>query len=429
MSERSRRGRPGARWDLVLLGVAIVVALVLIALAATASDALAERQHLVAEGRLLQVAHGLERELRSQGPPGAEAVLEAALEREAGFIRGLRILDPEGSAQIEVGEVGAPRETSPVRRVDLFLGPAWHVGSRGTPRRDRPRGLGGGRRSLEIALAPDALTPPLVSRLLMPAAAGAALVLVALAVLGGRSLIRRQEQERRVAERRRLEGLARAGAGLAHQLRTPLATLKGSCQLLLEGAEEDPADPERRRLETMLEQSERMDRLLARLLDFARPPEPEPRTVELRPALTEILTGMEGLDGDLRERVELDVPEEIRVRVDPEHLALMVENLLANALAFSPEGAPVRVAAGELPGDRVELRIRDAGPGPGDDPERLFEPWVTTRADGSGLGLPISRALAEANGGRLTLVKGAGGERGGTVARLVLRRAVGEEAR
>lgn len=422
MSEASRRRRPGARWDLVLLGVAIAVALVLIALAATASDALAERQHLVARGRLLQVAHGLERELRSQGPPGAETVLETALEREAGFVRGLRILDPEGSAQIEVGEMGPPRET-----VDLFLGPAWHVGSRGIPRRDRSRGLGGGRRSLEIALAADALSPPLVSRLLIPAAAGAALVLVALAVLGGRALIRRQELERRVAERRRLEGLARAGAGLAHQLRTPLATLKGSCQLLLEGAEEDRAGPERRRLETMVEQSERMDRLLARLLDFARPPEPEPRTVELRPALAEILIGMEGLGGDLSERVELDVPEELRVRVDPEHLALVVENLLANALAFSPEGAPVRVRAERLSGDRVELRIRDAGPGPGDDPERLFEPWVTTRADGSGLGLPISRALAEANGGSLTLAAGASGERGGTVARLVLRRAVGGE--
>lgn len=428
MSDRDPRGRPGARWDLVLLGVAVVVALVLIALAATASRALAERQLLVAEGRLLRVAHDLERDLRSEGPAGAVAVLQTALEREAGFLRGLRILDPDGSSQVEVGEVGQPGETSPVRRVDLFLGPAWRVGSRGAAPRDRTRGLGGGRRPLEIALAADALTPPLVTRLLLPAAVGTALVLVALALLGGRQLIRRQEQERRAAERRHLEGLARAGAGLAHQLRTPLATLKGSCQLLLEQGEEDLPGPERSRLETMLEQSERMDRLLARLLDFARPPEPEPRTVELETALAEVLTGLEGLGPDLEERIELDLPRGVRVRVDPEHLALILENLLANALAFSPEGARIRVEAEAIPGDRVELRIRDEGPGPGDDPERLFEPWVTTRADGSGLGLPISRALAEADGGRLTLTEGAPGDGGGTVARLVLRRAADQES-
>ena len=427
MSDADPRERPGARWDLVLLGVAVVVAMVLIALAGTASDALAERQLLVAEGRLLQVAHGLERDLRLEGPAGAEAVLQAALEREAGFVRGLRVLDPEGSVQFEIGQVGRPREASPVRRVDLFLGPAWHVGGPRIPRRDRARGLGGGSRALVIALAPDAITPPLVTRLLLPAAVGAALVLVALAMLGGRLLIRRQEQERRAAERRRLEGLARAGAGLAHQLRTPLATLKGSCQLLLEGLGGDRPGPQRRRLETMLEQSERMDRLLARLLDFARPPEPEPRTVELEAVLEEILTGMEGVGTDLRQRIDLDIPTGIHVRVDPEHLALMLENLLANALAFSPEGAHIRVGIEELPGDLVELRIRNRGPGPGEDPERWFEPYVTSRADGSGLGLPISRALAEANGGGLTLAEAAPGEGGGTIVHLVLRQAGEEE--
>jgi signal transduction histidine kinase len=424
MSDANLQDRRTVRWDLLLPAVAIVVALVLIALAVTASDALAERQHLVTEGRLLRIAHGLERDLRLEGPEGAKAVLRTALEGEAGFVRGLRLLEPDGSVQIEVGGPAPQGGSPPVRRVEVFLGPAWRLGPRGFSAGERTRGLGGGRRPLEIVLEPDTLTPPTVSRLLTPAAVAAALAVVALAVLGGRLLIRRQEQERRAAERRRLEGLARAGAGLAHQLRTPLATLKGSCQLLLEGAETGRSGSERRRLETMLEQSVRMDRLLARLLDFARPPKPELQTVELRVALTEILAAMEGLGPDLRERVDLDVPGGLRVRVDPEHLALMVENLLSNALAFSPEGARIRVEAEEVSGDRAELRIRNAGPGPGDDPERWFEPYVTTRADGSGLGLPISRALAEANEGKLTLVR-ADGE--GSVARLVLQRAAAEE--
>ena len=77
--------------------------------------------------------------------------------------------------------------------------------------------------------------------------------LVALALLGGRLLVRHERAERSAAERRRYESLARAGAGLAHQLRTPIATIKGSCQLLLE----DCPPERRRRLGTVLEETER----------------------------------------------------------------------------------------------------------------------------------------------------------------------------
>jgi len=402
-----------------LPGVAAGVAVALLALAATASGALRQRQVLVIEGRLLQLAHGLEHELRQDGPEASEGALEGAFEREGDLVAGLRLRDLDGSLEAAVGagsEAEADETDATVRRVDLFLGPAWHRGAPGPRVPGRPRGLGGGRRTLEIDLRPQALTPPTVARLLVPASAVVAVVLVVLAVLGGRLLIRRQQEERRVAERKRLESLARAGAGLAHQLRTPLATLKGWCQLLLEdmseGAREDAQTgaPVRKRLQIMLEQSERMDRLLSELLDFARPPSPEPRTVDLAAAVQEATVEAS--------RTELNFASGLSVWADPEHVAHILGNLLANAFAFSPDGAAVTVRARATAG-RVRVQVIDRGPGPGDDPELLFEPYVTTRPDGAGLGLTLARALAEANGGHLSLVEGPAG---GAVAVLELPR-------
>ena len=94
--------------------------------------------------------------------------------------------------------------------------------------------------------------------------------------------------------------------------------------------------------------------------------------------------------------------------VDPEHLRQVLDNLIANALAASPEGEPVELAvAGRR--QTVIVTVADRGPGPGDDPEELFEPYVSRSGGGTGLGLAIARNLAEANGGALRLETRAGG--------------------
>jgi signal transduction histidine kinase len=258
---------------------------------------------------------------------------------------------------------------------------------------------------LELFLDPAAGERPLASRLLVPATAVAGLVMVALAVLGARLVERQRALEVAAVHRRRLESLARAGAGLAHQLRTPLATVKGSCQLVLENVGHGPGAE---RLEAAVREAERMERTLALLLDYARPPSPEPVDVGLAEVVTEL--------GNRHSKVTADVANDLVVRVDPAHLEQLLGNLVDNALEWSPAGGEVRISASRE-GDRVVVEVVDRGPGPGDDPEALFEPYVTGRADGTGLGLPMARTLAEVNGGSVTL---AGAPGGGCVARLEL---------
>ncbi len=418
------------RPDVWLPAAGLVVASALVILGAAAARALEDRHAVALDGRLLRLAQQVERELRESGPRSAEEVLGERLADAPGLAVGLAILGIDGGLQAQVGELTA-RGT---RDVDLHLGRNWHPDARdGGGRQQGGMGLGGrglggmgqggrghggsgqggmpGLRALRIATDPAALGQTPSERLLLPVTVFSGLVLAALSLLGGRLLARQQHEQQTAAERRRLEILARAGAGLAHQLRTPLATIKGSCQLLLE----DTGESGERRLQAAVSQAERMEKMLQQLLDYARPPGAEPAAVDLAAAVAE-LAGLDVL------RVRPEVASGLEARADPEHLREILTNLVDNALRASDDAVEITA---EPRGRFVEIHVADRGAGPGDDPEGLFEPYVTRRADGTGLGLPIARSLAEANGGRLVLVTRPGG---GTSAVLRLP-AVAPEAR
>lgn len=389
-----RVSRLSSRWDLWLPFAAFLVAVSLLALGITATRALRESRGLALEGLVMRQAHAVERDLRDAGPEAAQAILERSLREGPAAITGLSLISPFGTVDAQAGSLQGPTQ-----EMDLFLGPSWRPNGarpRSMPRMGEPGGFQGGRRTLRVAVSPDAARASLVERSVTPAAACAGALVVALAVLGGRLLVRQREEQAQEAIRRRLEGLGRAGAGLAHQLRNPLATLKGSIQLLLES----PPPGSEKRLRAALHQAIRLEALITQLLDYARPPRPEIADLDLGSFLRELAAG----DARLR----LQVPGALAVRADPEHLRQILVNLLDNAGAASPEGSLVELTAHAR--DRhVEIVVADRGPGPGDDPERLFEPYVTGRADGTGLGLPIARALAEANGGSLQLRPRPGG--------------------
>jgi hypothetical protein len=217
---------------------------------------------------------------------------------------------------------------------------------------------------------------------------------------------------RRVARAERLAALGRVAAGVAHEIRNPIAAFR------LQGENALAGDDARRRVAIgdMLQQIDRLDALVAELLAMTQRARPEPVSLDLS-AFLAAAAGRHA-DAAATRRLTLDVPAAPgTATLDPAVVGRILDNLLANAIRHAPEGGTVTLAAAR---DNGVLRISVADDGAGVPPDmatRLFEPFVTGRADGTGLGLAIARELADAHGGRL---RHAGAQPGGAGAVFVL---------
>jgi len=376
---------------------AALLSLGLVVTALLAARALGERDEAVRAGIVSSLAHELERGLREVGPDELAATLEDFCRRHADALAGVEV-SGAGGALARCGEVGGtPNE------VALALGRDWR-GLAGRPGFGPGPGRGqGGLRAVLYPRSGLGKAGPLAG-VVVAGAALTAVALLGLAVVAQRGTIERQRREAAEAEQRRLAAVALAGAGLAHRVRNPLAAVKGTAQLLARQVREE----QRSRVQRIVEASDRIEGLLSRLLEFARPPEAHAESIDL----DEILPRLVEHD---RDAVAVKVAAGARARADREHLTSMVEELIANARAAG-QGSAIELEAWR-DGSTTTIEVRDRGPGPGDDPGRLFEPYVTTRAEGTGLGLAIVAALAHANRGAVTLAARSGG---GCVARLVL---------
>lgn len=193
-------------------------------------------------------------------------------------------------------------------------------------------------------------------------------------------------------------------SNISHDLKTPLTAIQACTVEMLEAGE--LTDEERRRfLELILQNAERLSRLISRILDVSRI---EARAVDLTRAPLDLGAHMrrlvEGIAPTAPVRVDID-PDLPDVWADQEAVERILVNLIDNAVRFSEEGAPVVVRARGV-GDGVEIQVVDRGPGiPPDRREGLFskfyqvDPSPGGRRSGSGLGLAIVRGLADAMGG------------------------------
>jgi signal transduction histidine kinase len=208
----------------------------------------------------------------------------------------------------------------------------------------------------------------------------------------------------RMALSERLAALGRVAAGVAHEIRNPIAAMRLRAENALAG------DDARRRtaLEAILAQIARLDRLIGELLAMTQRRTPQPEPVDL-------LAFLQGCAAD-HPCVTLQAPANTLVELDPALTRRALDALLTNARQHSLAGAQLWLRASVAAG-RLRIDLQDSGPGV--DPalrETLFEPFVTGRADGTGLGLSIARELTEAQGGRLVLADPGGDGRGATFA-------------
>ena len=210
-------------------------------------------------------------------------------------------------------------------------------------------------------------------------------------------------------EKDRLAALGEMAAGLAHEIRNPLGSIKASAQYLTE----TPEHPEYRDefLGIIVDEVDRLNRVVGSFLDYARPghTNPEPIYVNSAVELTLQFLRPECDSADVALHVAMD-PDLPKVRIDIEHLRQVLINLVQNAVQAMTSGGEIyvetRAQDGFRPGGEarrwVQISVRDTGPGiaPGLLPN-LFVPFVTTKQQGTGLGLAISQRIVSEAGGRI----------------------------
>jgi signal transduction histidine kinase len=203
----------------------------------------------------------------------------------------------------------------------------------------------------------------------------------------------------RAARAERLAGLGRVAAGVAHEIRNPIAAAR------LQGENALAGDDARRReaIRDMLGQIDRLDGLVGELLAMTQRVEPKLVCVDLGSFLADQVAHHRETAAAKALAMEVRIDERSAI-FDPAVIGRILDNLLTNAIRHAPDGGAVTLGATRSPG-LLTLTVEDTGPGVSPDlAERLFEPFVTGRADGTGLGLAIARELADAHGGRLLLV-------------------------
>ncbi|WP_324778878.1 two-component system sensor histidine kinase NtrB [Thiobacillus sedimenti] len=217
-----------------------------------------------------------------------------------------------------------------------------------------------------------------------------------------------QTQAAQAAQRLKLAALGRLTANIAHEIRNPLSAISHAAQLLREEAH----DPAGTRLAGIIENNaRRLDRLVEEVLTLNRRDRLNPATFDA--------AALAGLVDELRQAEEIpadavivSMPDTLRFQFDPDHLRQIVWNLMRNAWRYSRKQPGSLHVSAQTSGDTVQIDLADDGPGlAAEHLGKLFEPFFTTDAQGTGLGLFLARELAEANRARLAYVPGTGGAR------------------
>jgi two-component system, OmpR family, sensor histidine kinase KdpD len=264
-----------------------------------------------------------------------------------------------------------------------------------------------------VALRPEA-TLPLLSQWELETAE--ALVDLAARTFEGARLAERHESARSEVEAERLRTALLSS--LSHDLRTPLGTIEGAASSLLQAPDGLPAEAQRELAETILEESRRMTRLVANLLDMVRV---ESGTLAVQKAWQPLEEALGVALLRLEERLESH-PVSTRlpsglplVPIDELLIEQVFINLLENAAKYTPRGSPITVSAWRAQ-DTVVVEVADTGPGiPAGEEEAIFRKFQrsssvnqTGPAGGSGLGLTICRGIVAAHGGRIWLERRSG---------------------
>jgi two-component system sensor histidine kinase PilS (NtrC family) len=224
-------------------------------------------------------------------------------------------------------------------------------------------------------------------------------------------LTRLREMEEHVKRSDRLAAIGKMAAGIAHEIRNPLASISGSIEILKEelgGSTQNQA-----LMGIVLREVHRLNSLIADFLLFARPISPGRERIHLNRLIEEIFQMLShSPDFNVLIRLDTEFEDELYIQGDPNQVRQVFWNLLINAAQAMPEGGMLRVRLRKgspralLPGGRSygEVSVIDSGMGIGEEEiGKIFDPFFTTKEKGTGLGLSIVHSIVESYGGKIAV--------------------------
>jgi len=207
---------------------------------------------------------------------------------------------------------------------------------------------------------------------------------------------------REVARSQRLASVGRLAAGVAHEIRNPLSSIKGFATYFKERYPDRPDDQQT--ADIMIQEVDRLNRVVGQLLEFARPVPVKPKPVALQALLNDSIKLIE--DRAAEKDISIKTQNNIEVQevwIDPDRINQVLLNLYLNAIDSMESGGELKVEISS-DGQRRDVLIQVSDTGCGisrEDLSRIFEPYFTTKSTGTGLGLAIAHNIVEAMGGRI----------------------------
>ena len=207
---------------------------------------------------------------------------------------------------------------------------------------------------------------------------------------------------REIERSQRLASVGRLAAGVAHEIRNPLSSIKGFATYFKERYQDVPEDQQTANI--MIQEVDRLNRVISQLLEFARPVKVSPKSISLQNLIEDSVKLIERQAQEKQISVGTHTTAQVdTVFLDPDRVNQILLNLYLNAIESMNAGGELRVEiSGNIATKGVEIQVSDTGNGiQRDDLSRIFDPYFTTKSSGTGLGLAIAHNILEAMGGAI----------------------------
>ena len=233
------------------------------------------------------------------------------------------------------------------------------------------------------------------------------------AVIVLRDLREIKQLQEKVRRAEKLAAIGKLAAGVAHEIRNPLSSIRGFAQFLSKSLKDSPKEQEF--AQTMVAEVDRINRVVTDLLTFATPTKAEPVPADVT-ELVEHCVRLVQADSDSRNIiVRKNIFDLSKVRLDTNQITQALLNLLLNAMQSVESGGTIEIGAALKPSDdRLEIWVEDNGAGIEHEKlDKIFDPFYTTRTKGTGLGLPIVHKIVENHRGEIRIESPPAGKRKG----------------